>query len=372
MKKDLINVCHLTSVHSRYDTRIFYKQCRSLVKSGCSVHLIVADGKGDEIRDGIHIYDVGKSSGRLRRMIKTTKSVYKKALILNMDIYHLHDPELLPYSLKLKKKEKIVIFDSHEDVPKQIRSTKTYIPFLIRKFLSYLYCKYESKILRKLDALISVSPDIVERLKCINHNTVMITNYPAVNEIIQNTEIAEQAICFAGLISPLWMHTNILAALSLLNNVIYHLAGTAEPKYLKKMQKNNMWERVNFVGKIPANEVLDFMRKSAAGMALCDYVEEVGYNMGTLGNTKLFEYMQAGIPIICTDFILWKQIIEEEKCGICVNPRDKKSIADAIEYIISNPEKAKEMGISGQNAVKERYNWATQEKILLNLYQNLS
>jgi len=106
-------------------------------------------------------------------------------------------------------------------------------------------------------------------------------------------------------------------------------------------------------------------------MALSDYTEEAGYNMGTLGNTKLFEYMQAGVPIICTDFILWKQIIDEEKCGISLNPRDIKSVAEAIKYLLSNPEKAKEMGAAGQNAVKEKYNWATQERTLLKLYKTL-
>jgi len=367
-----MKICHLTSVHSRYDARIFQKQCLSLAKSGYSVYLIVADGNGDEIKDGIHIYDVGKPSARLKRMTKTTQAIYNKAIELNADIYHLHDPELLPCGLKLKKRKKKVIFDSHEDVPRQITSSKAYIPFFVRKIISILYSRYEKRVLKKLDAVISVSPDIVERLQKANHNVVMITNYPIINEIIENTETPENAICFAGLISPLWRHIDILEALSFLDDVAYNLAGPADAKYLKKLQKNSSWKHVNFVGRLPRNEVFDFIRASAVGMALCDYVEEVGYNVGTLGNTKLFEYMQAGVPIICTDFILWKQIIDEEKCGICVNPNNVKNIVDAIEYILSNSEKAKEMGKAGQNAVKEKYNWSTQEKILLDLYQNLS
>ena len=367
-----MKICHLTSVHNRRDGRIFSKECISLQKAGYHVSLVVADGKGDEIKEGVTVYGINKMTNRLRRMLTTTKQVYKKAVDLDADIYHLHDPELIPIGIKLKKKKKTIIFDSHEDVPQQIISSKEYIPFFVRKTISNLYSKYENKTLRKLDAIISVSPDIVERLKKINHNTVMVTNYPIVNEIQRNTEMSENAVCFAGLISSLWMHTNILAALELLEGVKYNLAGIAESKYLKKMQKSNLWHHVNFVGKIPVSEVFNFVRKSAIGMALCDYTEEVGYNMGTLGNTKLFEYMRAGIPIICTDFILWKQIIDEEKCGIYVNPRDIKSIANAIKYLLSNSETAKEMGILGQNAVKEKYNWSTQEKILLDLYHNLS
>ena len=366
-----MKICHITSVHSRYDPRIFQKQCRSLVKFGYDVHLVVADGTGGEIKDGIHIYDVGKPSGRIKRMIKTTKAIYKKAIELNADIYQLHDPELLPCGLKLKKRGKKVVFDSHEDVPKQIMSSKAYIPFFVRKAISYLYGKFEKRAIKKFDAVISVSPDIVDRLKKINPNTVMITNYPIVEKIEPNTQNAEKTICFTGLISPLWSHTNILESLTLLDGVKYNLAGPVDSNYLNVLQKHDSWKQVNFAGRLPQNEVFNFIRNSAIGMALCDYVEEMGYNVGTLGNTKLFEYMRAGIPMICTDFILWKQIIEEEKCGICVNPRDVKSIAEAIEYLLSNPEKAKGMGIAGQNAVKEKYNWDTQEKILLNLYQNL-
>ena len=366
-----MKVCHLTSVHNRRDSRIFSKECVSLQRAGYDVALVVADNNGYEEKNGIKIYGVSANSNRLFRMWLATKRVYLKAIELDADIYHLHDPELIPTGIKLKKKGKKVIFDSHEDVPQQIIGSKDYIPSFIRKILSYLYAKYEAKTIRKFDAIISVSPNIVERLKQINPNTVLVTNYPIIKELLSNTQKTENTICFAGLISALWMHTNILSALSLLNGVKYNLAGVVEPKYLQKLQIHNSWKQVNYVGRIAPDEVFGFLQSSAIGMALCDYSIEVGYNMGTLGNTKLFEYMQAGIPIICTDFILWKQIIEEEKCGVCVNPRDVKSIVTAIKYIFSNSEKAKEMGIAGQKAVKEKYNWVTQEKALLNLYNCL-
>jgi glycosyltransferase involved in cell wall biosynthesis len=364
-------ICHLTSVHPRYDTRIFFKECTSLVKAGYNVSLIVADGKGDEIKNGVKIYGVAGASNRLYRGLCATKRVYSKALEVNADIYHLHDPELLPISAKLQKRGKFVIFDSHEDIPLQIISSKEYIPLFIRKIIAWLYVKYEAKIVKKVNAVISVSPQIVERLRQYNSGTVQITNYPIVEEVVPNTEIPERVICFAGLVSPLWMHENVVSALSLLKGITYNLAGPADLKYLQKLQKLEAWKQVNFVGKIANREVLQFIKKAVAGIALCDYVVEVGYNIGTLGNTKLFEYMRAGIPIICTDFLLWKQIIDEEQCGICVNPRNIKNIVDAINYLIANPEKAQKMGIAGQKAVKEKYNWSTQEKILLDLYNSL-
>ena len=105
-----MTITHLTSVHPRYDTRIFLKECTSLAKK-YQVNLVVADGKGDEVKNGVSLYDVGKESGRLNRILKTPKKILKKAIDLDSDIYHLHDPELVFIGLELKKIGKIVIFD---------------------------------------------------------------------------------------------------------------------------------------------------------------------------------------------------------------------------------------------------------------------
>jgi len=108
-----------------------------------------------------------------------------------------------------------------------------------------------------------------------------------------------------------------------------------------------------------------------AGLAILDYSENTCGKLGTLGNTKLFEYMQAGLPVICSDFVLWKDIIEEWDCGICIPPRDVIALRNAIQYMIDNPEKAKEMGKNGRQAVLEEFNWGIEEKKLISLYRKL-
>src|SRR5690606_37668892 len=129
---------------SRYDTRIFLKECASLANNGFSVSLIVADGKKHEQKNNVAIYDIGASKDRLDRMRNVTSRVFKKAVELDAEIYHLHDPELIPIGLKLKKLGKKVIFDAHEDLPNQILS-KHYISPLIRKPLSTIVRILESQ-----------------------------------------------------------------------------------------------------------------------------------------------------------------------------------------------------------------------------------
>lgn len=371
MVTKMIKVCHMTTVHKSEDIRIYHKECISLSKAGYEVYL-VAQGEDIEIC-GVHVIGIGKlPNSRIKRMIASAKAVYKEALKVDADIYHIHDPELLLYALKLKKKGKKVVFDSHEDVPEQIKE-KIWIPYIMRLLLSKIYKVYQKYICRRIDAIISVTPHICEKFKKINHNVYLITNYPLIKlPLNEHKEFGTRNLCFPGSISPEWCHEKILDALSFCDDTKYILCGNAVESYLKKLKGLSNWNRVDYKGKITRKEVTQLLSESDIGIALADYSGNVGDKLGTLGNTKLFEYMLAGIPVICTDFILWKEIIMKNECGICVNPKNVKEISDAINYLLDNPKIGQIMGRNGRRAVIEKYNWNIEETELLKLYSKLS
>lgn len=363
-----MKVCHLTSVHPRYEIRIFIKECQSLSKAGYDVSLIVADNKGDEIINNIKIIDVGKSKGRLRRMTQTIWRVYKKALKLDADIYQFHDPELLFIGLLLKHKGKKVVYDIHEDVPRAIFD-KLWINKYLVILISKIFERIENFISKRLTYNVTATPYLRDRFLKINKNTIDINNYPIISEFNNNDSWQEKKneICLTGSISEVRGIIQLINVLEICDTRL-HLAGEfSEPFLEEKVRLKKGWEKVIYYGFIGRDKVKQIFNESKIGMAII----LPDRNLINGQPIKIFEYMSAGIPVICSDFPLWKRIVENNNCGICVNPLDIQEIAKAINYLLNNEEEAKQMGLNGKRAIIDKYNWNKEEERLLKLYSEL-
>ena len=191
----MIKVCHMTSAHGEEDVRIFHKECVSLAKAGYDTYL-VERGESRE-KNGVHIVGVGEiPKSRRKRMTEGAKRVYEAAKALDADIYHFHDPELLPYGLKLKRTGKKVIFDSHENTAESIQE-KTWVSKPIRGAVYHLYASYQAYVCRHLDYVVVVSPNAVDFFQPFCKKLTVITNYPILRQFSISHK-RDRSVAFAG------------------------------------------------------------------------------------------------------------------------------------------------------------------------------
>ncbi|MFY0990303.1 glycosyltransferase family 4 protein [Halomonas sp. C05BenzN] len=371
-----MKVAHLTSAHPRHDTRIFLKQCRSLAAAGHEVTLVVADGRGEERREGVRIIDVGHLAGRMNRILRTTRRVHDRARTLDADVYHLHDPELMPVGRRLKRQGKTVVYDAHEDLPRQVLA-KHYLGGLSRRLLSRVTEVYQRLVCRRFDAIVAATPHIRDGFRTFHPQVVDVNNFPMQGELsgapdptLASSPEEPPAVCYVGGMAPIRGIREIVRAMeSVKQPCRLELAGSFSHLAVEQeVMTYAGWEQVEAHGYLDRDGVRRVMGGALAGLVtlhpVINYLDALP--------VKMFEYMSAGLPVIASDFPLWREIIEGSDCGLCVDPLDPVAIAGAIDFLVANPVRAREMGANGQRAVAERYNWQQEEQKLLATYQALA
>ena len=81
--------------------------------------------------------------------------------------------------------------------------------------------------------------------------------------------------------------------------------------------------------------------------------------------------MSAGLPILASNFPLWKELVEENACGLCADPLSPKDLSDKIINLLSDELRLNKMGSQGVFLVKNRYNWDSESKKLIELYNSI-
>jgi glycosyltransferase involved in cell wall biosynthesis len=366
-----LTVAHLTSVHQRHDSRIFLKQCRGLAAGGFDVSLVVADGLGNAREDGVSIIDVGRTPGRLNRMVRASRGVCKAAAKLNADIYHLHDPELLPFGLLLKRRGKTVVYDAHEDVPKQLLA-KPYLGPRRLRALADAYAVFERYAARRLDGIIAATPSIGEKFRALNARTAVVNNYPLVDELYGDGswERKTDTVCYIGGISAARGIRELVAAMDRVTSPArLALAGSFSGAELEsEIRSMPGWARTDYLGYLDRGGIRELLGRSVAGLVTLHPTP----NHLESHPIKLFEYMSAGIPAIASDFPLWRRIIEDADCGYCVDPADVAAIAECIDRLVADREEARRLGENGRNAILRDYNWPNEEQALREFYESLA
>lgn len=368
-------VCHISSVHSGVEIRIVRKQLATLARAGFDAQLVIpaTSAEVEEMRAmGIttSALPTAKAGSELSRMVTLGSQAIARARRTKADIYHFHDPELIPYALWLKALGNRVIMDVHEDLAGVILHKKWIRP-AIRKTVSSVSRAVELFGARRFDAVVAAVPYLGGIFKGHAKRTVVVGNFPFLDELAQPSQPApwheRKKIAYVGSVSRIRGIFELVQALPELDLKL-QLAG----KFMHAAEREAIvrepgWPWVEDRGWVGRAEIRDILATSFAGM--CTLHATPSHLIAE--PIKMFEYMAAGIPVISANIPYYEQIIKEADCGICVDPTNPAQIARAVRFLRDNPEEAQRMGGNGRQAVLSRYNWDFEGEKLVALYREM-
>lgn len=361
---------HIATLHPRHDSRILSKECASLANAGHDVVLLVGDGAGDERHGSVGIKDMGLPPGRFASRIIPMWNAMRYARRASPDVVHFHDPMFLPFAILLALLGTQVVYDVHEDYPRQVLTWRFGWP--IRHTASAVYALLEWIGGLAFRSIVAVTPTIAARFPV--RKTVLVRNFPLLGELHSPdpTPMAQRPKEFTY-VGSITEERNIYAMVTAAARVDggqakLRLAGDFSPSDIKhKAQQMPEWANVEFEGWVSRTDVAAMLADGRAGLVV---LRPVPHEMLTLP-IKLFEYMAAAMPVISSDFPLWRKIVEEAQCGIVIDPTKVDELIGAMQWILDNPDEAQAMGERGRQAVVDHYNWDREAETMLALYRQL-
>lgn len=366
----VVEVAHLTTTHDAFDTRIFWKECRTLARAGYGV-AIVAPHDGDVTREGVRVLAVQRPRSRSERATLTAWRVVRTAVRARARVVHLHDPELLPYAPWFQFLGRRVVYDAHENLPKDILS-KHYLAAPIRALLAGVVDIAERGIASTLDGVVTVTPGIASRFPA--KRTVVVRNLPLLDEFAAATpsEYSGRArvVLYLGGLNEIRGVRQMVRAIGRVDPALgaeLWLAGRFDPPALEaELAREPGWARVRCLGWCSREKVGEALAAARVGVLV---LHAVPNHLDSLP-IKLFEYMAAGLPVVASRFPAWEAILGS--AGAYVDPLDDAALAAAIERLLTEPLEAARLGAAGRAAVERELNWEREAAGLLDLYERVA
>lgn len=374
LDKDRVKICILTSVHPPFDSRIFYKEAKTLTKAGYNVVLIAQHNK-EETVDGVRIVPLPTPKNRFERMTKVVWRLFRLALKEKARIYHFHDLELIPAGLFLKILGKQVIYDIHEDFP-EVTSTREWLPKFLRKPLKIIIRYIEKFAFIFFDGLVFTTEGHMKKSGNTDKKQVVLYNYPSINVISSVPLDSEKKydLVHLGTIHP-WRMRFMLKV----GEAVKKFKPSFSWIFIGIDKSTIEWAEENMPSALKENYVFIQRKAYVEALALTSKAK-IGFNYHPPGSrfevlipVKVFEYMALGLPIVSANMDELSKLLSSYngKIGFLISENTPESFAEKIEILLSSEDKARSIGKFNQELIQSCFNWSGEANKLIKFYDEV-
>lgn len=350
------------------DSRV-HKMAMTLFENGFYVRVI-----GRKLPASIPLPEVPYETKRMRFFFNKGPLFYAEMNLRYFLYFLLHSYDfatandldtLLGLYKATKIRHKKLIYDSHEyftEVPELVRRPKT----------QKKWRNIEQHIFPKLKRCITVCDSIAE----IYHKTYgvrvsVIRNLPYRLEVVppkaQLQLPSSNVILYQGALNMGRGLETMIQAMQYIDNACLLIIGDGDirAELQKISNESGLSRRIIFTGKIPFHELPAYTQLATIGISL---EEDLGGNYHYALPNKLFDYIQAGKPVLVSNLPEMAQIVSTYQCGEIVKDREPHNLAKQISNLLADNDRLNNFHTQCINAAQELC-WEQQEQKILELYR---
>ncbi|MFN8242157.1 MAG: glycosyltransferase family 4 protein [Bacteroidales bacterium] len=296
------------------------------------------------------------------------------------DCIHVNDLPLARVGMEFSNKHSApLVIDLHENWPSLVEISK-HTNTIVGRLLSpvSLWRKYEKESTSGANAVITVVGEMKERISKlgVDKDKIIVLQNTPYSTTVADTRTIEMrtvfTIIYAGGITYHRGLDVVIRGLKILpEDLPLRLLIVGDGSYtgaLKQLSAElEIEKKIEFTGRLPRAEVDRLLAN--CDLALIPHIRSEQSDNSS--PNKLFEYMAAGIPVLSSDCISVKRVIEETGCGLTYRADSPDDFAKIVESLVANKKLLEEYSSNGRKAVSTRFNWEEGEKELLALYSSL-
>ena len=364
-----MDIIHVSNVHKFDNYRVFLREIQTLADNGYSINYISPDDSECKYPNVV-FHSVNGEESEFKRAIFVGFRIFKKVIQFHKNsIIHFHSPEWLPYAFLLKLLGRKIIYDVHEDVPRQIY-TKVWLSLPFKIVLSSVFVVLEWIALKLFDRIVACEPVTFERFK--NDKTILVRNFPLNKEFYAPPPIEKRLnqIVYIGKITRERGIEKLIQAMSHVKTegVRLVLGGKFTPEvFHNEVSKLNGWQHVKYKGELNRSEVVNELHNSKIGLLVLNPIRKYRESYPV----KLFEYLAAGVPVLMSNFQHWIDSIGKNEVAQTVDKIDPIEIALLIDSMLADTQRLQEFSENGYMAFKNDYRWDKEGEKLIQLYIEL-